>query len=179
LKTCSTVALSGRTDLELDTSNLSYRSPCEDFCATANSTIKTESNSSSCSKGEHKLTAGKPISGQLLASLYWLNMSLGLTSPDAIARGFSASLAIVQSNPANLPLRKISKRSNAGSTKRPSSSKKADRRRNHLLHRRIAVSAHPSNHTEMGQRRLLSRDFASPERLAKDLCYRRSRTLAR
>src|SRR5699024_8171836 len=35
LKTCSTVALPGRTDLVVDTSSPSYRIPCEDFCATA------------------------------------------------------------------------------------------------------------------------------------------------
>jgi hypothetical protein len=31
-------------------------------------------------EGEHKLTAGKPISGQLLASLHWSNMSLEFIS---------------------------------------------------------------------------------------------------
>jgi transposase-like protein len=37
---------------------------------TQNSTSRTESNSSSCSKKEHRLTAGKLISGQPPASLH-------------------------------------------------------------------------------------------------------------
>lgn len=89
---------------------------------------------SNCSKREHTLTAGKLISGQPSVSLHSLSENSISTTHHATAREFSASVAIVQSNPSKKPPKKPPKRSSAGSNKRANTSKKADQRRNHPLY---------------------------------------------